>query len=123
MVSRNGGSTREPEKLPELFIVSENDEERCLPSSEYDGPIVVFNASTLETGDSIDRIESSTELRGAPSTQWSLSQIAVVDIDHTNDEVDEKDPQSSSHESDSDRHSASQLSDNPRVDSGTDSIV
>lgn len=93
MVSR---STREPEKPPELFIVSENDDQGCLPSSEYDGPIVVFNASKLEldgeSRDSLDPHESfSTELRGAPSTQWSLSQIAVVDVIHDNEEEEEHD--------------------------------
>lgn len=95
MVSR---STRETEKPPELFIVSENDDQGCLPSSEYDGPIVVFNASKLEHGDSLDPHESSsTELRGAPSTQWSLSQIAVVDVIHdTVEHEDEKEPQGSS---------------------------
>lgn len=115
MVSRNGGSTREPEKLPELFIVSENDDEGCQPSSEYNGPIVVFNASTLENDDSIDPPQSSTELRGAPSTQWSLSQIAVVDLDHMTEPTDDEDRQDSSHESEQESNTgplSSQMSDN-----------
>ena len=129
MVSRNGGSSREPEKLPELFIVSENDDEGCQPSSEYNGPIVVFNASTLEDDDSIDLPQSSTELRGAPSTQWSLSQIAVVDIDHTTSDLtdDGENRQGSSHESDPGSSNtgppSSQMSDHARQETVSDTPV
>lgn len=88
MVSRDATSRRESQKPPELFIVSENDE-GCLPSSEYDGPIVVFNASNLRNPASEDPTVKGED--DTPSAHWSLPQIAVLDIDPTENEDENED--------------------------------
>lgn len=86
MVSRTGASSRAHDKPPELFIVSEDGDGVCLPSPEYSGPIAVFHASKLENpGTDIEQVSTdscASELQPVPSAQWSLSHIAIVDIDH-----------------------------------------